>query len=99
MQQPPTNLPVGQDAENVHDLYADSMQINSGLYTATLTFGELRQDKPPVHHVRIRVSPHMLKAISLLTNKHVREFEARTGGPIRLPNEVVHQWGLEEEIK
>ena len=41
----------------------------------------------------------MLKAISLLTAKHIRDFEALTGGPIRLPNELVHNWGLEEEVR
>ena len=98
-QEPQSGLPSGEDADDLRDIYADAMQIDSGLYTAILAFGELRRNKPTIHHVRIRVSPHMLKAISLVTSKHVRDFEARTGGPIRLPNEVVHQWGLEEEIK
>ncbi len=74
------------------------MEINSGLYTAILTFGELRRGEPTLNRVRIRVSPHMLKAISLLTAKHVREFEETTGGAILLPNDLVHGWGLEEEI-
>ena len=100
MQQEPQDNPMlGEDAQNIQELYADAMQINSGLYTATLDFGDLRPNKPPILHVRVRVSPHMLKAISLLTNKHVREFETKTGGPILLPNEVVHRWGLEEEIR
>ena len=38
--------PAGEDAEDLKDLYADSMAIDSGLYTATLTFGELRAEKP-----------------------------------------------------
>ena len=88
-----------EDAGDIQELYADSMRIDSSLYTATLAFGQLRRDQPPLHSVRIRVSPHMLKAISLLTRKHVRDFEERTGGPILLPNEVVHRWGLEEEIR
>ena len=98
-QQPQDNSPAGEDAADIMEIYADSVRIDSTLYTAILAFGELRRDQPPLHRARIRVSPHMLKAISLLTGKHVREFEERTGGPIRLPNEVVHQWGLEEEIK
>jgi hypothetical protein len=88
----------GKDAEDLMEIYSDSMQIDSSLYTAILTFGEMRKDEPPLHRVRIRVSPHMLKAISLLTAKHVREFEGKTGGKILLPNDLVHQWGLEEEI-
>jgi hypothetical protein len=87
-----------EDAEDLKDLYADSMAINTGLYTAMLDFGELRAEKPALNHVRIRVSPHMLKAISLLIAKHVRDFEEKTGGKILLPNDLVHQWGLEEEI-
>ncbi len=74
------------------------MQINSSLYTAILTFGELRSEAPPLNRVRLRVSPHMLKAVSLLTAKNVRIFEEQTGGKILLPNELVHEWGLEEEI-
>lgn len=100
MQQgPQTEMPSGDDARDLTDLYADSMQIHTGLYTAVLTFGELRGNEPPFERVRIRVSPHMLKAISLLTAKHVRDFEEKTGGPILLPNDLVHQWGLEEEIR
>lgn len=91
--------PSEVNAEDMQELYVDAMQIHSGLYTAILTFGDLRQDEPTLNRVRLRVSPHMLKAISLLTAKHVRDFERQTGGPILLPNELVHQWGLEEEIR
>ena len=99
MQSPQSETPSGDDPKGLTDLYSDSMQIHSGLYTAILTFGELRHEGPALERVRIRVSPHMLKAISLLTAKHVREFEEKTGGPILLPNDLVHQWGLEEEIR
>ena len=90
--------PPSEDAEDLMEIYSDSMNINSSLYTAILTFGELRRNEAPLNRARIRVSPHMLKAISLLTAKHVREFEETTGGKILLPNDLVHQWGLEEEI-
>ena len=86
------------DAEDISEFYSDDMTIDSGLYTATLTFGEAHASER-VQHARIRVSPHMLRAISLLTAKHVREFEERTGGPILLPYDLVHRWGLEEEIR
>ena len=88
----------GEEAEDLLEFYSDAMTIDSALYTAILSFGELRRNQPSLQRARIRVSPHMLKAISLLTAKHVRQFEERTGGPILLPNELVHQWGLEEEI-
>lgn len=97
--EPKNTLPAAEPAEDLQEFYADNMTINSGLYTATLSFGELRGNDPGILRARIRVSPHMLKAISLLTAKHVRDFEAKTGGPILLPNELVHQWGLEEEIR
>ena len=98
MQQEPRQASQPEEAEDLKELYSDTMQIDSGLFTSTLTFGDLRRSKPPLHRVRIRMSPHMLKAVSLLTAKHVREFEEKTGGPILLPNDLVHQWGLEEEI-
>ena len=97
-QEPQDDSQSTEDADDIQEIYAD-LRIDSSLYTATLAFGQLRRDQPPLHRVRIRVSPHMLKAISLLTRKHVRDFEERTGGPILLPNEVVHRWGLEEEIR
>ena len=99
---PEESLPAptssGEDAEDLVDVYVDSMHISSNLYTTILTFGELRADEPPLNRVRLRVSPHMLKAVSLLTAKNVRIFEEQTGGKILLPNDLVHKWGLEEEI-
>lgn len=90
--------PKFEEAEGCLDLYADSMQILTQLYTALLLFGEIRPDAPPLVRAKIKVSPHMLKAVALLTSKHVRDFEAMTGQPIKLPNQVLHDWGLEEEI-
>ena len=98
-QEPPNDASLGEDAGSIQELYADAMRIEANLYTATLTFGNLRREAAPINHVKVRVSPHMLKAISLLTSKHVREFESKTGGPILLPNDLVHKWGLEEEIR
>jgi hypothetical protein len=98
MQQEPRQTPQPEEAKDLKELYSDAMRIDSGLFTSTLTFGDLRRSKPPLHRVRIRVSPHMLKAVSLLTAKHVREFEEKTGGSILLPNDLLHGWGLEEEI-
>lgn len=97
--EPQSGQPSDEPAIDIQEFYADNMAINSGLYTATLSFGELRTGDSAAIRARIRVSPHMLKAISLLTAKHVRDFEEKTGGPILLPNELVHQWGLEEEIR
>ena len=98
-QEPGSSAPKVIQSEDLLEFYSDDMTIDSGLYTATLSFGEIRQDKTRVERTRIRVSPHMLKAISLLTAKHVREFEERSGGFLSLPNALVHSWGLEEEVK
>lgn len=91
--------PQPENAEDYKEMYVDSMQIETGLYTAILHFGDLRRDEPALRRISLKVSPHMLKAIALLTAKHVREFEGGTGGPIVLPNQLAHDWGLEEEIK
>ncbi len=88
-----------QDAEDILVFYADSLNITTSLYTAMLEVGELRPGQPSLVRARIKVSPHMLKAISLLTSKHVRNLEEATGAKIRLPNQVVHDWGLEEEVQ
>ncbi len=78
------------------DFYADSLHISTGLYSTLLYFGELRDERQPLLRARIKVSPQMLKAISLLTRKHVRNYE-ETLGPIGLPNQLREAWGLKEE--
>ncbi len=76
--------------------YADSLHVYSGLYSSVLFFGELREDREPVLRAKIKVSPQMLKAICLLTRKHVREYETAVG-PIALPQQVLQAWGVEDE--
>ena len=76
--------------------YADSMHIFSSLYSAVLFFGEQMEEREPILRTRIKVSPQMLKAISLLTTKHVREYEDAVG-PISLPEQVYSAWELESE--
>lgn len=88
-----------EDADDVIEAYCDSMNITTSLYTALLTFGELRPEQPTRVRARIKVSPQMLKAVSLLTSKHVRSYEEKMGQRIKLPNELLHDWGLEEEIE
>ena len=84
--------------ENVLDLYADGLHITTGLYSSILYLGELRPGRKTLLKARIKVSPQMLRALSLLTAKHVRDLEKQIG-PIGLPNQLVHSWGLEEEVK
>ena len=74
--------------------YADSMHIFSSLYSAVLFFGEQLEEREPILRARIKVSPQMLKAISLLTAKHVKEYEEAVG-PIALPDQVYAAWELQ----
>jgi hypothetical protein len=76
--------------------YADSLHIFSSLYSAVLFFGEQMEEREPILRARIKVSPQMLKAIALLTSKHVREYEEAVG-PIRLPEQVYAAWEIEPE--
>ena len=74
--------------------YSDSMHIFSSLYSAVLFFGEQMEEREPLLRARIKVSPQMLKAIALLTTKHVKEYEDAVG-PITLPDQVYAAWELE----
>lgn len=76
--------------------YCDSMHIFSSLYSAVLFFGEQMEEREPILRARIKVSPQMLKALALLTSKHVREYEQAVG-PITLPEQVYKAWELEPE--
>jgi len=76
--------------------YCDSMHISSSLYSAVLFFGEQLEEREPILRARIKVSPQMLKAIALLTTKHVREYEEAVG-PITLPEQVYAAWELSQE--
>ena len=76
--------------------YSDSMHIFSSLYSAVLFFGEQMEEREPILRARIKVSPQMLKAIALLTTKHVREYEEAVG-PITLPDQVYSAWDLGTE--
>jgi hypothetical protein len=73
--------------------YSDSMHIFSSLYSAVLFFGEQMEEREPILRARIKVSPQMLKAIALLTTKHVKEYEDAVG-PITLPDQVYSAWDL-----
>ena len=74
--------------------YSDSMHIFSSLYSAVLFFGEQMEEREPLLRARIKVSPQMLKAIALLTTKHVKEYEDAVG-PISLPDQVYTAWQLD----
>ena len=82
---------------DVANIYCDTFHLNTSLWGATLYFGELRPGAKQVLKARIKVSPQMLRAISLLTAKHSRDY-VESVGPVNLPNQLLHAWGLEEEI-
>jgi hypothetical protein len=85
----------GAESGDPITFYCDSMHIFSSLYSAVLFFGEQMEEREPILRARIKVSPQMLKAISLLTSKHVREYEEAVG-PISLPDQVYAAWELEQ---
>ena len=93
MQSPPREL-TGEPIT----FYADSLHIFSSLYSAVLFFGEQMEEREPILRARIKVSPQMLKAMALLTNKHLKEYEEAVG-PITLPPQVYTAWELDPDEK
>jgi len=87
------NAPEGGSLDPI-TFYSDSMHIFSSLYSAVLFFGEQMEEREPILRARIKVSPQMLKAIALLTTKHVKEYEDAVG-PITLPDQVYTAWELD----
>ena len=73
--------------------YSDSFHVFSSLYSAVLFFGEQLEEREPILRARIKVSPQMMKAIAVLSAKHVREYEEAVG-PISLPDQVFAAWEL-----
>ena len=86
----------GEAAGEPITFYADSLHIFSSLYSSVLFFGEQMEEREPILRARIKVSPQMLKAMALLTNKHLKEYEEAVG-PIHLPAQVYSAWELEPE--
>ncbi|CAI8028158.1 hypothetical protein GBAR_LOCUS16055 [Geodia barretti] len=76
--------------------YSDSFHIFSSLYSAVLFFGEQVEEREPILRARIKVSPQMMKAIAVLSAKHVREYEEAVG-PIPLPEQVYAAWEIETD--
>ena len=56
------------------------------------------EEREPILRARIKVSPQMLKAMALLTNKHLKEYEEAVG-PITLPPQVYTAWELDPDEK
>ena len=87
----PAGAPGALDAIT---FYSDSFHIFSSLYSAVLFFGEQLEEREPILRARIKVSPQMLKAIAVLSSKHVKEYEEAVG-PISLPEQVYTAWEID----
>lgn len=70
-----------EDAFEVPDatptFYCDSVHLNTGVWGTTMYLGELRPGQKPVLRAKVKVSPQMLRAISLLTGKHLRDYQEK----------------------
>ena len=87
----PVEVPTSLDPIT---FYSDSFHIFSSLYSAVLFFGEQVEEREPILRARIKVSPQMMKAIAVLSAKHVREYEEAVG-PITLPEQVYAAWEID----
>lgn len=96
-----TTAPASAPAEAPNSLdpitfYSDSFHIFSSLYSAVLFFGEQVEEREPILRARIKVSPQMMKAIAVLSAKHVRDYEDAVG-PITLPEQVYAAWEIDTD--
>ncbi len=89
-----------QSVDGVPEFYVDFIHFQTQLYSGVIYLGEAPSSpsKKPRLLAKVKVSPQMLKAMALLMGKHLRNYEANIGG-INLPPKLLHDWGLEEEIK
>lgn len=83
--------------EGTPEFYVDSVHVQTHLYGSTLHLGELREGQPSLVKVKVKMSPQMAKVVSLILQKHVRNYEQGVG-PIPIPKELLHNLGLEELI-
>jgi len=81
--------------EGTPEFYIDSVNVGTQLYGSTMYLGKLREGEPPLVEVVVKMSPPMLKVLSLILSKHVGNYE-RDLGPIPLPKQLLHSLGLEE---
>jgi hypothetical protein len=97
MNQPPSQTSQFELSPTAQELYVDSVNVGTHLWGSTLYLGKLREANKPLVQAVVKVSPQMLKAIGLIINKHVREYE-RDIGPIALPKRLLHDMGLEDMV-
>ncbi len=84
-------------ANDAHEYYVDSVNVSTQLYGSTLYLGQIRPDQLPEVKAVVKISPPMLKILSLIIASHVRQYETGVG-PIPVPRELLHSLGLEEML-
>lgn len=90
--------PEYEVAEGAPEYYVDSAFVNTQLYGSTIRLGSLRAPgELALVRVSLKVSPPMLKVLSLILSKHVKHYEGSVG-PIAVPKQLLHSLGLEELI-
>lgn len=85
---------VGFDEEGILDLYADAVNVETGFYGSSLTFGTSRRDMRPKALVRLRLSPQMAKVLCLLLRQQVKSYE-HDMARIEIPERLAKSMGLE----
>ncbi len=83
--------------EGTPEFYIDGVNLETQLYGITLHLGDLRPDAPLLVKATIKMSPQLAKVLSLLLSSHVRQYEQGIG-PIAIPNQILHDLGLEDAI-
>ena len=83
--------------EGAPEFYIDAANVGTQLYGCTMYLGRLRPEEPQLVQVVVKMSPPMLKVLSLILSKHVRNYESDLG-TIPLPKQLLHSLGLEEMI-
>lgn len=82
------------DEEGMSDLYADAVNVETGFYGSSLTFGISRRDTKPRALVRLHLSPQMIKVLCLLLRQQIKSYE-RDMARIEIPHRLADSMGLE----
>lgn len=90
-------------AEDIPDLYVDSVRVGTSLYTIMLELGiqgipnapgaEKPHTKPLAF---VRMSPQHAKVLGKLIDKNVKLYQEKVG-PIHIPPEVYKELGIEPD--
>jgi hypothetical protein len=93
---------VPDEFEEIPEYYTDSVNFMTNIYSFMVEFGaqqpnpEGLEPPPPRPLVRVKMSPHHAKIMSLMLRKQVREYETRIG-TIILPTELFQSLGISDD--